>query len=252
MDNSSSTTPSDTRSDSVARVSWLVDLGHGSVTWDWALGPIPVRSLHPIRGPRSTAKSRHIPVRAHCVTTGDELRLESGLEHDLLRDLDRLSSVVWVVAQPFRLTMTPGVGARRRSLWHVPDLVSLSENGVVTAWDVRPSERQDERFVESVEWTRAACQERGWRHEVFGGHSSTKRSNLMWLHGFRHDEPWQTTAEAELRSKYVSEGFVLADLAAQARASYMVATVWHLIWCGKIQVDLNAPLTGATLLRWTV
>ena len=44
--------------------------------------------------------SRHALVRMVCLTTGRELLLESGLEADLVRDRD----VVWMVAQPVKLT----------------------------------------------------------------------------------------------------------------------------------------------------
>jgi len=45
-----------------------------------------------IRTPRSTEKSRHIPVQAWSVTLGAPIRVESGVEHDLVRELDRASN----------------------------------------------------------------------------------------------------------------------------------------------------------------
>lgn len=254
MGNSSSTTPCATPADRWDCVSWSVDVGDGPVGWEWSAGPVPVRQLRPIRGPRSTAKSRHIPVRAHCVTTGEELRLESGLEHDLLRELDRTPSIEWIVAQPLRLTLCRNRGKNRggRARQHVPDLLTLSNDGVVTVWDVRPVERQDERFLQSVEWTRDACSERGWRHAVFGGHSPVVRSNLMWLHAFRHDEPWMIAAAGELNRRFSSDSFALSDLEKDASAPQLVATVWHLLWNGRLQTDLERPLSVTSLLSWVV
>jgi hypothetical protein len=44
-----------------------------------------------------------VPVTAFSTTTNSQVALESGLEHDLLRKLDRMSSVVWLVGQPLEL-----------------------------------------------------------------------------------------------------------------------------------------------------
>ncbi|GAA1763413.1 hypothetical protein GCM10009810_23270 [Nostocoides vanveenii] len=62
-------------------VDWTFRIGSESPQrWDWSDGAPDVRQLAPIRTPRSTEKSRHIPVQAHCFVTQTMLRLESGLE----------------------------------------------------------------------------------------------------------------------------------------------------------------------------
>ena len=52
------------------------------------------------RTPKAKAKSKHVPVYAYAVTIRRHLHLESGLEHDLVRELDRQPDVTWLVAQP--------------------------------------------------------------------------------------------------------------------------------------------------------
>ena len=69
--------------------------GSDPIRWDWSLGPPDVHGLLPIRNPRSTEKSRHIPVQAHCFVTGTTLKLESGLEYDLLLMLERDPTAAW-------------------------------------------------------------------------------------------------------------------------------------------------------------
>lgn len=51
--------------------------------WDWSVGPPNVRLLRSVRQVRSSTYSRNVPVHAISMTTGDELTLESGLEHQL-------------------------------------------------------------------------------------------------------------------------------------------------------------------------
>ena len=82
------------------------------------------------------ARSGHIPVYAFSVTTGGHLRLESGLEHDLVRELDRHLDVNWLVAQPCLLRLA----ARRRGrrLEHTPDpLASIHRWGLGSGLKMR-------------------------------------------------------------------------------------------------------------------
>ena len=71
--------------------------------WDWADGPPPWRELKSVREPKAGALSRHMPSSPFCWTTQTRLQVESGLEHDLLRELDRDSEVDWLVSQRFLL-----------------------------------------------------------------------------------------------------------------------------------------------------
>ena len=105
----------------VGRVTtWTFRFVDGPNAWDWTLGPPEPRSLMSIRTPRSTEKSRHIPVQAWSVTLSDSIRVESGVEHDLVRELDRDQDVVWMVSQPCRLRLVTAAGRPRV---HSPDLL---------------------------------------------------------------------------------------------------------------------------------
>ena len=229
-------------------VDWTFRLGDaGPVRWDWALGPPDVTALRPIRTPHSTEKSRHIPVQAHCFVTGTSLRLESGLEYDLLLMLERDPTATWFVPQPVRLGVKLATG--RRTI-HTPDLLMLDTAGRVTLWNVRSAEHQDEKFRVQSEATSAACQEVGWGYEVFPGHSRAKKYNLRWLAGYRHDRPWYARAKTELVA-LCDAGATMSDVVeADLGSGHLVSAMWHYVWRGDIVVDLDHWIGGSAPIAW--
>lgn len=222
---------------------WLFDLGPGLVTWTWAGDP-DVTRLRGTRKPKVTAKSGHIPVHAYALTTGTHLHLESGLEHDLVRELDRQPDVAWLVAQPCRLRLP----ARRRSrrLEHTPDLLSRHDDGTIRLWDARPRDRQDEDFRLKAKLTQEACAQVGWRHEVFSGTSEVRRINLMWLHGYRRPMPWHSASMRLIRECQEMPGTIGDLLDLDAGGGHVVSTMWHGIWSGQIEADLELPFRRST------
>lgn len=223
-------------------VAWTFRSGGASVEWDWSAGPPDVGSLAPVRRPLSGAASKHIPVRAFSATTGSHLTLESGLEHDLLRVLDRDPDVRRLVAQPLRLTW-PNPGGRRAR--HVPDLLSVDGEGRVTVWDVRrPEAAETDEFLNVRAMTSAACVEVGWQYEVFIGLPSVHRHNLLWLHGYRIRPVWAASRETAVLERS-GAGCTLSDLLAESDAETRTVA-WHLIWAGQIRVDLTSRLTSET------
>ncbi|MFZ3393950.1 TnsA-like heteromeric transposase endonuclease subunit [Rhodococcus sp. 7Tela_A2] len=227
---------------------WFKPSSEGSgLLWDWCGAPPPVYSLAPVRRTRSSEHNRHIPVTAFSTTTGGHLALESGLEHDLVRRLDRLSSVTWLVAQPVELRWT-----EPRKFRHVPDLLSTDAGGAVTLWDVRNPRRLDEKFTLQSDKTRSACAAVGWRYEVFTGLGEVERLNLLWLHGYRRRPSWQGGIEEAILATAAGRCVVLDDLFALDDGSGQAkSAVWHLVWNGTLQVDLESKLTGRTSVRIT-
>lgn len=227
---------------------WFKPLSEGSaVLWDWDGTPPPVFSLAPVRRTHSSERNRHIPVTAFSTTTGGHLALESGLEHDLLRRLDRLPSISWLVAQPVELRWTEPRKSR-----HVPDLLSVDEAGAVTLWDVRNPRRLDEKFSLQSDKTRSACAAVGWRYEVFTALGQVERLNLLWLHGYRRRPIWQGSVEDAILTTAAGRDAVLGDLFALDDGSgHTKSSVWHLVWSGTLQVDLESTLTERTPVRVT-
>ena len=206
--------------------------------WDWQrLGPPRVEHLVPVRMPRSSASNRHIPVTAYSMTNRGVVHLESGLEHDLVRRLDRDAGVVGLVAQPLRLSWTSP-----EPVGHVPDLLTLHDDNAVTVWDVRAIEEQDADFRNKSAVTRDACAIVGWRYEVFTGLGEVERLNLLWLHGFRRRPAWADRWEEHIRRATRHRDTTIGSLFAHDDGTgELKAVVWHLVWSGVLCVDIAAP-----------
>ena len=223
--------------------SWKVRLNDGDhQVWDWELGGPPLRDLVSVRRPAADAMSRHAPVRMWSATTGDYVVLESGLEYELARSLDRDPSVAWIVSQPVAVTFDDGAV-------HVPDLLAEHRDGRVVVWDVRPQERQDKRFNRAAELTAHACGEVGWEYRVHAEFSPPRHLNLMWLAVFRAAPKWPHTESRRQLVGLARERATIADVLAQdAGDGHLTALMWHLIWTGDLLVDLDQVINAATVL----
>jgi hypothetical protein len=220
------------------RVTWFFRVQDAAeMGWDWQrLGPPPVQQLAPIRMPRSSASNRHIPVTAYSMTNRGVVHLESGLEHDLVRRLDRDSVIVGMVSQPLRLSWTTP-----EPVSHIPDLLTLHDDNAVTVWDVRALEEQDDDFRNKSTVTRDACAVVGWRYEVFTGLSEIERLNLLWLHGFRRRPAWADHYEKKIRRAARHRDATIGSLFAHDDGTgELKAVVWHLVWRGVLSVDIAA------------
>lgn len=222
---------------------WSFDLGGGMVPWVGSAPP-DVRSLRTARKISSRSGAGHVPTYAYSTTVDGHVRLESGLEHDLLRDLDRDPDVSWLVPQPGRVR---ALSANRPGT--TPDLLSQTVDGSVTVWAVRPEPKQDEKFWTQVRQAEEACAEFGWSHCVFSGMSPTRRSNLMWLDGYRTSMPWHAAALQKLVSEAGREFSMLVVLEADQGAGHVLSAVWNAIRRGDIVCDLDLPFTSRTALH---
>ncbi|CAM3964525.1 hypothetical protein MYSE111917_02835 [Mycobacterium senriense] len=103
--------------DGVVQLEWTLRFRDGVETvWLWQVqGAPPLDLLAPIRTPRSSASNRHIPVSAYTFTNSGVVHLESGLEHDLVRMLDRDSTVLRII-----FPTVPVVMAYRRTGYPLP------------------------------------------------------------------------------------------------------------------------------------
>ena len=210
------------------------------VEWDWRDGPPPWRELETLREVKARALSRHIPASPFSWTTGSHLWVESGLEHGLIRELDRRQDVVWLVTQPCRVVLGEGG-------LHVPDVLEVREDGA-RLWDVRPVRRHDEAFFAKTARTLMACKEVGIDYEIFDDAKPIRRGNLRWLSCYASAEGlWPLdailTAVGSGRASTIED---LVDLfAADPR---ILAGLWHLIWRGDVLVDLDRVITDQSRL----
>jgi hypothetical protein len=92
-------------------------------------------------------------------------------DFDSRRKLDRDPNVVRMTPQPFRLSWDN----TDEPVSHVPDLLTQHTDGVVTVWDVRSLEQQDDDFRAKSFVTRRACERVGWRPVECGSARSRQR-----------------------------------------------------------------------------
>lgn len=224
---------------------WMLNVDGELVEWDWSSPPDP-RSMGSVREiKRARSRQTHTPRWAFSTTMGRHLRLESSLEHDLVRDLDRRPNVSVLVSQPARLEWP---GPRKRVEQHIPDLLSTDASGVVTVWNIRPTEKQDEEFRTDSERTGQACSEVGWRYEVFAGFPSARRINLMWMDGYRRSMPWYEPGLAAIREALPTGGTIGQVQQLDGGAGHVLSAMWHALWAGELFADLDTPFTADTEL----
>lgn len=234
--------PSDRR----LNLTWIFKMaGEATPAWKWAeQGPPPLDKLQPVRLPYSSKRHRHIPVTAYSMINGAYVPLESGLEHDLLRRVDRDRTVKRIVSQPFTLFWRGGEAGH-----HTPDLLAWHVDGSVDVWDAKTEDRQSDDFLHDVAITRRACEAVGWRHDVFAGLGKVERLNLLWLHGFRRRPPWADAAQGQICAAAACTGATLGDLFDRDDGSgELIAVVWHLIWSGVLIVDMNVQWDRPTAI----
>lgn len=214
----------------------------GDLAWDWRQGELPVRDLAPARRPAADAMSRHAPVHMACQTTGTVLVLESGLEHELARELDRDPSVAWIVAQPAMLRFEGEPG-------HVPDLLAEHEDGRVVVWDARPHEKRGAEFLRAAVLTEQACLAVGWEYALFDTAATARRLNLIWLANYRHRPGWpHHAAKCHLLERAVATVTIQELMELDEGDGQLIALLWHLLWTGELVVDLDEQITGTSLV----
>lgn len=225
----------------------------GPTEWFWDdWGAPALDELQPVRIPRSSKKNRHLPVTAFSMTMEAHLELESGLEHDLLRVVDRDPTVRLIVAQPLRLERVKKKSGSRSRMTHTPDLLTARADGEVTLWDARAEEKVDDDFRLKAELTRRCCRDVGWRYQHFSGLTNVQRLNLLWLHGFRRRPPWADDFEGGLRSAAAAGNTTVEVFRAlDDGTGRAISTFWHLVWRGDLGIDVSAPITTRSVVTST-
>lgn len=169
--------------------------------------------------------------------------MESLLEFDLFRELDRDPQIRWILAQPLALSEP---GPRKGSSEHFPDFLTVDADGVMKVWDVRHPDRVDDAFRVSSQMTDAACLHRGVAYEVFTGFAMTRKVQLQWIDCYRR-KPANLDAFKAVIDQFVGPGCRLGDLLEHV-GHYGIPAVWHLIWSGSLVVDLDSRPTPTSLV----
>lgn len=206
-------------------------------------GGLPVRDFRWYKG------RRHYSGWYHAATVGRLVAYESRLElaRILLADFDR--NVVEIAAQPFHLAGPDGDRIRR----HVPDLLLVHDDGLVTVVDVKAASRmKDPKVTAQFAWTKDLCARRGWAYETWSGGNPAVLENVRFLAGFRRPELLETehvpAVLAAARGQSTIGG-IEAALAGRLDPEVVRPLVLHLLWSGRLAADLHRPLQATTTVE---
>jgi len=235
-------------SDSSPAPIWYADTGSGPAVFTPSeLTIAEAAALRPSRKVGSSEMSRNITVEVWSALSRVSRNLESGLEHDLHRRLDRPRQSLHVIPQPFRVTL-PTAGD------HIPDLLQIATDGTFRVWDVKPESEIDDAVRLQTAETASACQAVGWEYEMFTGMEPVERINLMFLNGYRRTStssgidlrPWVACHEATVLNAAADET-TMGDLFARDTGNgEVIATIWHLVASERLHCDLTAVITPDT------
>ena len=99
--------------------------------------------------------------------------------------------------------------------------------------------------------TQAACAKVGWRYELFGGLDPVASLNLRWIASARRAPEWVMPAKAILQGVLTDGDGTVGDvIAADDDRGFLTSAMWHLVWSGEIEMDLNAPWDQRSRLAW--
>jgi hypothetical protein len=175
-----------------------------------------------------------------CRTTGGVLLLDSGLEYELARELDRDRDVTWIVSQPAQIIFPDGTK-------HVPDILAEHADGHVVIWDARPVARRDDCFSLVAALTKDACDDLGWSYELYGGGENARSLNLAWLTCFRRPPRWpHHAAQMLILEEAAAPTTVSALMKLDSGDGHAIALMWHMMWSGELIVDPDAPITPSS------
>jgi hypothetical protein len=192
--------------------------------------------VEPVRGFGYFPGQRHFPGLWWFATTGNHVGYESWLERDHVMRLDFDPEVLGLASQPFRLVWD---GAS-----HVPDYFARRADGSAEVIDVRPDHRIKSRDVLKFTATAEACETVGWSYARVGDLDEMVKANLSWLAGYRHRRFGDPVLVQRLRGVLGTPISVVDAVAAVGDWMRVAPTLFHLMWSGAVEVDLEAGLLG--------
>jgi hypothetical protein len=204
----------------------------------------------PVRDFRWYKGRRHYSGWYYATTGGRLVAYESRLELARVLLADFARDVVGIAAQPFQLTGDDGDRSRR----HVPDLLLVHADGLVTVVDVKPAERAEEaKFVEQFAWMRRLCSLRGWAFEVWVGADPVFVENVRFLAGYRRQQVVESRLFPEVLASARTQrtiGGIEKALSERHCVDLLRPALLHLVWSGALAADLSRPLSTRTPVRF--
>ena len=206
---------------------------------------VAFESAAPVRGFSSYRGQRHFPGWYWAATTRSLVGFESWLERDRAMLLDHDRQVVGLSSQPFRLTW-PGDLARDS---HTPDYFARLEDGSGLVVDVRLADRVGPEDTAKFSSTEAMCQELGcWSYVLVHEPDPVVMANIRWLAGYRHPRHGVAGVWDLLLSVFSQPVPLLAGAQAAGDPIVVLPTLFHLLWCGELCVELEVPLSDGSVV----
>lgn len=197
----------------------------------------------PVRQFRWTKGGESFPGWYYAATTAGHVGYESWLERDCLTLLDRDPEVVGIASQPFWLHWHDGREARR----HAPDYFVRLADGRARVVDVRSADRLDERTEDAHE----ACGAVGWEFEWAGAPEPVFMANVRWLARYRRRRSGRSAEVSARLVDVFAEPLPLWTGAERVGDRLQVLPVlFHLLWSGRLNADLESALLGRGSLVW--
>jgi hypothetical protein len=229
---------------------WLDAEGTGQHVWLAEAATVAFEHVPPVRGFPSFRGQRNFPGLWWFATTGEHVGYESWLERDQLMALDADPMVVAVASQPMWLHWS----SDGRALRHAPDFFARLEDGTAVVIDVRADDQITPDDAAVFATTALACASVGWAYRRVGALDPVLAANLRWLSGYRHPrcQHPKGAAErvAELERVFARPAALLEGVVAVGDPIAVLPVVFHLLWGGRLVVDLAAaPLGPGSLVR---
>jgi hypothetical protein len=202
----------------------------------------PVRSFPSYKG------QRHFPGLWWCATTGGHVGFESWLERDHLMLLDHDRAVVGVASQPFWLFWRTPQGKARS---HAPDYFARRADGSAVVVDCRPANRIKPRDAVAFEAARHACELLGWQYRLVGTPDPVLVRNVRWLAGYRHPRHRLPDVAEALLVVFARPQAMMDGVELVGDPIAVLPVLFHLLWCGELDLDLSVPLHEAARVHAT-
>lgn len=117
--------------------------------------------------------------------------------------------------------------------------------------DVRSADRMDERTEESFEATRKASGAVGWEFEWADAPEPMLMANVRWLARYRRRRSGRPAEAAARLIEVFAEPLPLWTGAERVGDRLQVLPVlFHLLWSGRLNADLESALLGKDSLVW--
>ncbi|MEV5161339.1 TnsA-like heteromeric transposase endonuclease subunit [Streptomyces sp. NPDC053728] len=208
-----------------------------------AAARVAFESVSPVRRFASYRGQRHFPGWYWAATTESLVGFESWLERDRAMLLDHDRQVVGLASQPFRVTW-PGP---TRRISHTPDYFARLEDGSGLVIDVRPADRVGPEDAVKFAATEAMCRAMGcWSFSLVHEPEPVEMANVLWLSGYRHPRNRVDTVAARLEEVFHEPQLLMDGAQAAGDPLAVMPTLFYLLWCGDLHVDLAIPLNDGS------